>query len=271
MAVLSYTEPKRLLNPAGGYLTGYSHTLNPYAGCAFACAYCYVREMPIGKFRREPWGAWVDVKRGAAELLRKELRREGRKGPLTIFMSSSTDPYQPAEYKEQVTRTLLEVMADEPPAFLFVQTRSPLVTRDIDLLQRLEGRVRVSMTVETDLESVRRVFAPAAPPIAARLRALRQLAAAGIDVQAAVSPLLPCTAGFAELLAGIVPRVCIDDYFRGDGSLGKRTGRLGLAALYERLGQADWYGPDAFDRVVEQFRLHFPEERIGLSQEGFMP
>ena len=46
---IAYKIPSRLLNPASGYLTGYSHTLNPYAGCSFACSYCYVREMPIAK------------------------------------------------------------------------------------------------------------------------------------------------------------------------------------------------------------------------------
>jgi DNA repair photolyase len=269
MTTYRETAPKQLLNKASGYLEGYSHTLNPYAGCSFSCSYCYVREMPVSKFRGQEWGSWVDLKQGAAHLIRQELVRAQKKGPVTIFMSSSTDPYQPIEYKERITRSLLEVMAENPPDFLFVQTRSPLVTRDIDLLRRLEDHVRVSVTVETDLEAARRLFTPAAPPLAARLQALRELTAAGIDAQAAVSPLLPCSDSFAETLAGVVRRVCLDDYFRGDGALGKRTERLKLKPLYESACWADWYSPAAFDRVLAQLRLHFPEERIGLSQAGF--
>ena len=119
-------------------------------------------------------GSWVDVKVESAAILRKELKRAKTKGPVTIFMSSSTDPYQPVEAKEEVTRALLEVMVSEPPDFLLVQTRSPLVRRDVDLLQQLGERVRVSMTVETDREEIRKHFTPSAPPIQARLKTLER-------------------------------------------------------------------------------------------------
>ncbi|MEB4798561.1 radical SAM protein, partial [Paenibacillus chondroitinus] len=177
---VNHKSAKTLLTKASGFLEGYSHTLNPYTGCAFACSYCYVRQMPVALFRMESWGTWVDVKANAAELLENELAKAKRKGPVTIFMSSATDPYQPSEYKERITRSLLEVMSVQPPDFLFVQTRSPLVKRDADLLELLGDRVRVSMTVETDREEVRRAFTPSAPPIPARLTALRELAARGI-------------------------------------------------------------------------------------------
>jgi DNA repair photolyase len=162
-------------------------------------------------------------------------------------------------------------MIENPPDFLFVQTRSPLVTRDIDLLLRISDRVRISITVETDLEHVRKAFTPKAPPIQGRLQALKKLKNAGLSVQAAVSPLLPCSDRFAETLSAAVDRVCIDDYFQGDGSLGKRTGRLGLERIYERLGLKEWYHPDAFMRVVEQFRRRFPAEGLLLSRQGFLP
>ncbi len=106
------------INKGTGFLSGYTHSLNPYAGCSFACSYCYVRQMPISTFRPEEWGSWVDVKLGAAALLQKELRKAKSKGKVTVFMSSSTDPYQPVEYKEQITRSLLEVMTLDPPDFL---------------------------------------------------------------------------------------------------------------------------------------------------------
>lgn len=269
-----YRPASRLLNPAGGYLTGYTHTLNPYAGCAFACSYCYVREMPVARFRGAPWGAWVDIKQNAAELLAGELKRAKRKGPVTLFMSSSTDPYQPVEYRTELTRALLEVMTapETTPDFLLVQTRSPLVTRDMALLKQLGERVRVSLTVETDLETVRKTFTPAAPPIAARLAALRRLVAAGIPTQAAVSPVLPCSERLAETLAATgVTRVCVDDFFSGDGSGGRRTERLGMRAQYEAADYASWYTPETAQRVLRQLRASFPDERLYFSQSGFLP
>lgn len=268
---LQYKKPKSLLNRASGFLEDYTHTLNPYGGCSFGCSYCYVRSMPVAAFREEAWGAWVDVKQGAAELLSKELARAASKGPVRIFMSSSTDPYQPAEYRERVTRSLLEAMAETPPDFLLVQTRSPLVTRDIDLLLRLGRRVRVSMTVETDLEEVRRVFSPAAPPIAARLKALARLKEAGVPVQAAVAPVLPSSERLPALLRPVTDRVVIDDFEMGDGSGGRRTKSLGLGPLYAKLDMTAWHSPNAWRTVYERFAKHYGEEELKISKSGFAP
>ena len=263
--------PKKLLNKGTGFLAGYTHTLNPYTGCSFACSYCYVRQMPVAVFRREPWGSWVDIKKHAADALRRELRAAQAQGPVTIFMSSATDPYQPVEYSARVTRSLLEVMVDNPPAFLLVQTRSPLVRRDIDLLTQLGAAVRVSMTVETDREDIRKRFTPAAPPIAGRLEALRALSAAGIAVQAAVSPVLPCSGEFATKLREVADRVCIDDYFMGDGSGGKRTARLNVRALYEQPELERWYDPSAWRIVYDQLLQVFPQQCVFISRQGFEP
>lgn len=264
-------QAKSILNKGNGYLRGYSHSLNPYAGCSFACSYCYVRQMPVSVFRNEAWGSWVDMKYNAAELLRKELTRAKSKGPVTLFMSSSTDPYQPIEYKAQISRSLLEVMVEEPPDFLFVQTRSPLVSRDIDLFVRLGDRVRVSMTMETDLEKIRKHFSPAAPPIQARLQTLKMLRDEGIPTQATIAPVLPSSDMFAHILRPLVNRVCVDDYFMGDGSGGRRTRRLGLESLYKPLGLEAWYDPAAYQIVLERFKAIFPEDQIYVSQSGFEP
>ncbi|MBB3111183.1 DNA repair photolyase [Paenibacillus phyllosphaerae] len=270
-AELLYKTPKSMLNKGSGFLANYSHSLNPYAGCSFACSYCYVRQSPVNLFRDADWGTWVDVKTGAAQVLAKELRLAKSKGPVTIFMSSSTDPYQPVEAKERVTRSLLEVMVDNPPDFLFLQTRSPLVSRDIDLLLRMKDRVRVSMTVETDLEEIRRHFSPFAPPIGGRLKALATLAEAGVPTQAAIAPILPSSAHFAQMLRGLVTRVCIDDFYMGDGSGGKRTKRLNLLPLYEQLGLTEWYGSDAYKLVRDRLLDVFKPEQVLVSQEGFAP
>lgn len=273
LAKLTFTRvhPKSVLNKGTGFLAGYTHSLNPYTGCAFACSYCYVRKMPVNLFRNEDWGTWVDIKQGAAEVFRKQFRRAKRKGPVTIFMSSSTDPYQPIEVQERITRSLLEVMAEEPPDFLLLQTRSPLVVRDIDLLAGLGEHVRVSMTIETDLEEVRKHFTPTAPPIQARLSTLQKLQAAGIPSQAAVAPVLPSSSQFAARLRPLVSRVVMDDYFMGDGSGGKRTQSLQIHKLYEQLGLEAWYDPAQIKRIWQQFQEHFAEDELFLSQRGFEP
>ena len=261
-----YKSPKTLLNKGTGYLSGYTHSLNPYTGCSFGCSYCYVRQMPVALFRKEEWGTWVDIKLEAANLLRKELKRAKAKGKVTIFMSSSTDPYQPFEHKERVTRSLLEVMVEDPPDFLLVQTRSPLVSRDIDLLLMLKDKVRVSMTVETDLDDIRKHFTPGAPPINARLRTLQLLKEAGVPAQATIAPVLPSSEAFPEKLSSLVSRVCIDDYFMGDGSGGKRTKKLGIKTLYETLGLGEWYDPSAYQVVYERVQQFFPKNQIFFSQ-----
>jgi DNA repair photolyase len=268
---IEYKQPKSLLTPASGYLQGYSHTLNPYAGCVFACSYCYARRMPVALFRQQEWGSWLRVKENADAILAKDLVRAKRKGPLTIFMSSSTDPYQPIEAKERITQRCLEVMLQERPDFLFVQTRSPLVTRDLHLFRQFGRHVMVSMTLETDLEHVRKVFTPQAPSVQARFHALKLLQQAGIPAQAAISPVLPCSDTFGQKLADVVSRVCIDDYFMGDGSKGKRTGQLRLEERYRELGASEWYHPDAYRRVVKQCQDAFKRENILISQAGFLP
>lgn len=266
---------KTILSEAKGYLdVGFTHSLNPYSGCAFACQYCYVREMPIQRFKDIPWGEWVDIKTNAAENYQAEvtkLRRRNR--PVNIFMSSATDPYQPIERKAMITRELLEAMLESPPDLLQIQTRSPLITRDIDLIVQLKERceVLVSMTVETDREDMKRIFAPYAPGIKLRVEALRELHRAGISTQASISPVLPFTPDFPKLLEGVVDRIWIDTLMIGDGSMGKRSARLGMPQLFEVNGLSEWYQRDLHVKVEKYFKKTFPEEMIHVSKEEAFP
>src|SRR5208283_5437014 len=97
----------------------------------------------------EPWGEFVDVKINAAELLSKEIIR---KTPGRVWVSGVCDPYQPLEAKYKLTRQCLQILVehDWPVA---IQTRSPLVTRDIDLLQKAKD-LEVGMSVTTADDSV---------------------------------------------------------------------------------------------------------------------
>lgn len=262
----------RILTPASGYLAGFTHTLNPYAGCAFGdggCGvYCYVAESPVALFAGKPWGTWVRAKANAADALARELRANATPSAVRVFMSSATDPYQPAESRLHITRSILETLRERPIGLLVVQTRSPLVERDYDVLAGLPF-AWLSMTVETDDDDVRRALTPVCPSIERRLTAMRRARERGIKVQAAVSPALPGDPQrFATMLAGAADRVVVDT-FAGDGAGGKRTMRRPLPARYAELGWGDWRDDSAARRLFDALRARLGERRVFWSQEGF--
>jgi DNA repair photolyase len=227
-----------------------------------------VRELAIQ--RANPyglsWSSWIEPKMNAPELLRHDAER-GRLDRARIFCSSATDPYTPLERKLRLTRGCLEVMAERPPDALLLQTRSPLVVRDADLLVRIP-RLWASMTICTDDESVRRALEPNAPGTKRRLEALAVLRAAGIRTQAAVAPLLPCDpARLAELLDPVVERVVVDDFFRGDGANGRRS--QAALTLLRAMGFGRWAEPGYAEETIAQLRRRLGTERVLLSKEGF--
>lgn len=275
--MLEQVQAKSILNATGGFLSSYTHSLNAYQGCSFgknSCPYCYVRAMPVQRFSGKVWGDWVKAKTNAPELLRQELekaRRKGQFGSLKIFMSTATDPYQGAEARLKLTRGLLEVFAKAGEfGLLVVQTRSPLIERDVDLLARLGNRVWVSFTIETNRDEVRRQITPASPSIARRLATLERLTNAGLNVQAAISPLLPCDAEeFADLIAPRVSRAVVDTLIHGDGANGRRSAELGMPELLCRLGYENWLDETAHLPLLEMLIRKMGAERVGFSQEGF--
>lgn len=266
---------KKILSEAKGYLdVGFTHSLNPYSGCAFSCRYCYVREMPIQKFREVPWGEWLDIKINAAANFRKEMIKLRKKeAPVNIFMSSATDPYQPIERKTRITREILGEMLENPPDFLQIQTRSPLITRDIDLLKQLKEKCNllVSITIETDREDIKQIFSPYAPGTKLRLKALKEVHDAGVSTQASISPVLPFTQDFPKALEGIVDHIWIDTLSIGDGSFGNRSRRLGMPALYKEHDLSKWYQDDLHVRVKKYFNKYFPSKMIRVSKEEAFP
>jgi DNA repair photolyase len=148
-----------------------------------------------------PWLAFerrIFVKTNAADALRRTLRHGSERHLAllkdeTIVIGTATDPFQPAERRFRVTRACLEVLAEHPGLSVTIITKSPLVTRDIDVLKRI-GRhssltVHLSL-ISTDRELARRIE-PRAPTPEARLRALARLSEAGIEVGINVMPVLP--------------------------------------------------------------------------------
>ena len=273
----SATPATRALTPTGGFLGGFGYSLNPYVGCAFGdrggCPFCYVRALPVARARPGPWGSWVIAKANLLELLARELRGLEESGKLeraAVFMSSATDPYQGIERRMRLTRGALELFVRHPPHRVLLQTRSPMIERDLDLLLRLGPHVIASITVETDDEQVRRALTPTSPSIARRLAVARRLRAAGVFVQLAVAPMMPNhPERLAELAEGAADRVVVDTYFDGDGALGRRSRALGMAELYARLGYEGWFRPGAERELMAAMRARLGSERVLFSREGF--
>jgi len=172
---------------------GFSASINVYRGCEHGCAYCFARPFHeyLGLSAGLDFETKIFVKTAAPALLREELAARSWK-PQTVVMSGVTDCYQPAERHFQLTRACLEVFAAfrNPVALI---TKSHLVTRDIPLLAPLAGiqaaRVFVSVTT-LDADLARRLEPRASAP-AHRLRAIRELAAAGIPVGVMAAPMIP--------------------------------------------------------------------------------
>ncbi|MEM3462246.1 MAG: radical SAM protein [Candidatus Bathyarchaeia archaeon] len=183
----------------------HEYTINPYVGCEHGCTYCYARFIRRFTGHREAWGDFVDVKVNAIGLLEREV---GRKRIGRVWISGICDPYQPIEEKYQLTRGCLRILSRHGwPAT--IQTKSPLVLRDLDLLRAFKG-LEVVFTVTTADDGIRKIFEPKAPSIEDRIRALERLSSEGIGTCAMIAPILPGAEGLPKLLRGIVRSVLID-------------------------------------------------------------
>jgi DNA repair photolyase len=165
------------------------YVINPYTGCVHGCVYCYARFMKRFTAHAEAWGSFVDAKINAPKVLENQLRRRRKALQEVVFLSSVTDPYQPPENKYKLTRKLLEVLL-EYQVPISILTKSDLVVRDIDLLNKFD-RCTVGISLMTlDDELAHRLEPRAASP-SRRLRALKSLRENGIRTSCFVSPYLP--------------------------------------------------------------------------------
>jgi DNA repair photolyase len=189
-----FTLPIRsLLNRCTGVRMPFTWTINPYRGCEFACKYCYARythefmEMRDGvDFEQK-----IYVKQHAADLLRQELRRV--KPGEEIAIGTATDPYQPAERRYEVTRAILEELSRHEGLGLGIVTKSNLVLRDVEVLQRVarSNRLSVNLTITTLNAELARILEPRAPRPDLRLEAMSKLNQAGITAGVICAPVLP--------------------------------------------------------------------------------
>lgn len=164
------------------------YIINPYTGCAFGCSYRYASFM--GRFldkKVEDWGNYIFAKVNLLEVLDAELARHKDKTK-SVFLSSVTDPYQGAEQKYQLTRKAFELLLKHKwQRTVGILTKSPLVTRDIDLFKQFP-KVEIRLTITSTDDNISRFLERAAPPASIRLAKLKKLHDAGLSTYAFVAP-----------------------------------------------------------------------------------
>ncbi len=277
---LAVTEIRNILTRTTGFLkTVTSHSVQPYRGCSFGNALCgvgcYVQHNPYVTQGR-PWGSFLEVRKNGADSYRLHVDRERRwarksRGKFGVFLSSSTEPFLPQEFRYRVTEKLLHAMLESPPDLLILQTHSHWVTEYLEIHRQLHRccDLRVHVSIETDIEEF-----PGLPPHASsverRFDAARTLKESGIRTVITVSPLMPIQEPepFFSRIAECADAVVIDHFVQGDGSAdGSRTERTALPAAMAAV-RPDSVDVAYRDRMVETAKQYLPG-RVGVNIDGF--
>lgn len=217
------------------------------------------------------WGEWTTFKRNAAALLARSLR-----AGQVIYCSPLTDPYQPAEEDQAIMREILETLAsanaDRRPKAFVIQTRGPLILRDLDLLTRLPN-VRVSFSISTDREDVRRIFESHCASVEERFDVVLRLTAAGIRTSIAIAPILPCDpVRLIERACQVSngPIACDPLHTRSNKASGATT-RTAAVKIAEHHGWQQWFDVDFQQEVVRQMQetCRTIGRDFGLGPKGF--
>ncbi len=171
----------------------FTHAINPYRGCEFGCRYCYARYTHefLDLRRPEDFERKIYFKQNAAWLLTQELAR--LKPGTHIALGTATDPYQPIERRQRVTRSILKVFARHSGYRLGIVTKSPLILRDLELLTAIarSNRLTIHITVTTTDVKLARILEPRAPRPDLRIHAVARLRQAGLRAGVMCSPLMP--------------------------------------------------------------------------------
>jgi DNA repair photolyase len=254
---------RSIFSPATGFIRrgGFDWSCNPYVGCSFGCTYCYAMFLPQNRRPREDWGKWFQAKINAVEVARKQARKVAGQA---VYMSSVTDPYLPAERSLCLTRGIIEEMIPHQPRLL-IQTRGPLVVRDIDVLSQFRA-VRVNVSIPTDSEEVRRAFEPKAPPLERRWQAAEELKAAGLAVGVCVTPMLPIenAEGFVRRLVEFEPEVLVvQEFHDSEGGFGADTGE-GARKIAAEMCWSEY----KYRHICKRIRKH---RTVYEGEAGFFP
>jgi DNA repair photolyase len=242
-------------------------SINPYIGCEFGCAYCYARDThrwtaerhrladgqvdPRADFERR-----IFIKHNAAAVLQRTLQPD-KVGTRMLLIGTATDPYQPAERRFGITRSVLEALLGFRGLTIGITTKSPLVARDADLLGALAKRHRVSVSISiiSNDPAVIRRFEPKTPLPHARLRAVRVLAESGINVGLLIAPILPGITDGWGALGGLMAAGKEAGARRADGFALRLApvARAGFLPALER----------EYPALADRYRRHFSRHNVG--------
>ena len=171
----------------------FRHTINPYRGCEFACKYCYARYTHGFMELRDPraFEEKIFAKRWNPSAFRQELSKIPPGEPIAI--GTATDPYQPAEKRYGVMRSILRVFAGGSGRKIGITTKSDLVTRDLELLRAIASAnvLHINLTITTMNEALARKMEPYAPRPGLRMSAVKSLVRAGLSAGVFMKPTLP--------------------------------------------------------------------------------
>ena len=203
--VFEETETRTIISTNDSPDVAFDHSVNCYRGCPHGCTYCFSR--PTHEYLG--YGAGTDFERKiiakvrAPELLRKELMKRSWQGDEIVF-SFTSDPYIPLEANYKLTRGCLEVCAEFRNPVGIV-TKSALIRRDVDVLQRLkeDASVGVFFSIPFADYDIARAVEPFAPSPNARFEAMKTLADAGIEVGIGIAPTIP---GLSTDIPGLLQR-----------------------------------------------------------------
>ena len=253
------TTVHSILTPVSGFLkeAGFTHSLTPARNCTYGCTYCYVPTMRLfGGLKQEDWMRWgqfTTIKTNAPERMERELR-----GNQIIYCSPLVDPYQPAERERPAMPEILQAVIKKPPRVFVIQTRGPSILRDIDLLQEAARvtRLRISFSITTDRDDVRKRYEPHCEPNDDRLQAVCELREAGLEVYSTLAPLLPCNPErLVELAIDASQRDLIADplHVRSNKPRGATTrpAALHIARCY---GETEWFDPVFQNAIVQRMK-----------------
>lgn len=276
---------KSVINPVKGMPFNWS--VNPYRGCYHQCVFCYARRTHwfLDEDGVDRWGSRIFVKVNAPAVVRHELARAAWRREY-VAVGTVTDPYQPLEGRYRLTRRILEAFNDhDTPAGII--TRSPLVVRDVDVLQTLahNAGVGVSISIATLDDALAREIEPTVAPPRQRLRAVTMLASAGIKVNVALAPVIPHLTDAPESLDAVVraardagaANVWSSTLYLGDVTRDAffayaREHRPELVERYERMYRGT-YAPHSVSSVIDRdvraaLRTHPAREVDRITPQG---
>jgi DNA repair photolyase len=199
------------------------------------------------------WGQWTTLKVNAAERTLREMRPDR-----IVYCSPLVDPYQPAESVKPLMPDILRAVIAAPPRVFVIQTRGPLILRDLELLCRAAEVtiLRISFSITTNRDEVRRRYEPHCESNQERLRVIRKLRASGLEVYATLAPLLPCDPEQLAVLAlAAAERDLIGDplHDRRSKPHGATT-RASACLIAEHHGETEWFEPEFQESIVARIR-----------------